>query len=273
MKLRLEEKIQKLIDSYNGNSEKKLKEYKAAIETFKDSSYKEMYTDQGMRQAIKEKLDKVTAEWVEFDTELNDTLQELVKNAKEEIFKKLSSKEAKTKPTDYNLQVSNAIQFLNAELSDGKYSSKMHTDKYLIEEKDEELYQILKEFTLDFDVMKQFRKMVERKVSYIRLGDGSCIFPKTFNDLIKYDEIMSNFNEVENISQFLFLDARTDSGELITVNGLSYSLPWDTYKHRVGLVNIVNYASEVDELFETFGDEEGDGSISYADILRSQGRL
>jgi len=119
---------------------------------------------------------------------------------------------------------------------------------------------ILKDFIDDYDTMKLFSKMVEKKVILIDTT-GECSLPKTFGKMMKIDSIMNTLNEVDECATMLFLHARTNVDEVIRIKGAVYGVPVDGYGEQVDEENIIDNASILDALADEI-DSEGQSETS-----------
>lgn len=259
MKLNLEIKINAIIEAYKVFSATQQAEIKAILEPFTVPSYVNRFTQEGLHQTIKEKMDEVMSDWKKYDTVLNQKVKLTVKDAKAAVLKAFGLTDNIKKPADYALQIANAREFLKMELSDDeRYNGKIKpADAASI---DNELYAILKDFISDYDTMKQFRKMVEKKVLTFNGYDGDTIFPKTFGKMCKAESIMNTINELEAASEMLFIYNRTDSNEVIRIKGNAYAIPMDGYSQMTDEESMINNAIILDALADSI-DSEGQSFV------------
>ena len=185
--------------------------------------------------------------WKKYDSELNKKVKETIADSKALIMKELGIENENNKSSDYEVKISNAIQFLKIELEDKKYNNKI--DKEAAMSIDIELHRILKNFINDYNTMKMFKKMVETKVENFFNLDGTCIFPKTFGKLAKVESVINTLDEIEASAEMLFLYEK-DKDDVIRINGLIFNLPMNGYKERLSEKMIVENALILDNLVD-----------------------
>lgn len=251
MKLGLKDKIQTTINGYKANCKEQGESIQAVLEPFKVHSYAERFTQEGLRQTIKEQLDVIHSDWKKYDTVLNQQIRTMIAAAKEELMKALNMTQVK-KSDDYAVRIANAREFLKMELDSD------HAD---MKELDSALYLILKDFVDDYDTMKLFSKMIEKKFNIYDAITGESTLPKTFGKMMKVDSIMNTLNEVDEASTMIFLHARTDSQEVIRIKGDAYAVPMDGYAETVDEQSIIDNATILDDLADNI-DADGQSSSS-----------
>ena len=246
MKLGLKDKIQTSIDGYKANSTAQGEAIKAVLEPFTVPSYADRFTQEGLKQTIKEQLDGIQADWKKYDTVMNQQVRTAISQAKEVIMKALNMKQVQ-KSDDYAVRIANAREFMKMELDN---------DHHDMKELDSALFLILKDFVDDYDTMKLFSKMVEKKYMIYDAMTGSSTLPKTFGKMMKVDSIMNTLNEVDEAASMIFLHARTNSQEIIRIKGDAYAIPMDGYSETVDEQSIINNATILDDLADKI-DEDG----------------
>lgn len=249
MKLGLKNKIDTSIKAYKANSVTQGEELKGILEPFKVPSYANGFTQEGLNQFIKAPWDEVISNWKKFDTVMNQQVKTAIEAAKTDLMKALNMKDAK-KPDDYAVRIANAREFMKMEL-ESEHSN--------LAELDSALFLILKDFADDYDTMKLFCKMVEKKVIIYDAMTGACSLPKTFEKMMKVDSIMNTLNELEEAAAMLFLHARTDGQEVIRIKGSAYAVPTDGYSESVDEESIIDNATILDELADNI-DTDGQSS-------------
>lgn len=177
MKMELKNRVQKLIENYKKVTNAFLEE----IRNWESNSY---YTSDAKQDEIR----KVKAQMTANDNDFNKQLLNIITEEKEAILNSTIRK-----PTDYQLQISNALKFL--ELAGSKLT-------------DEQAFEIVKPFFGDYQTMKHFHAVLSNipglSITIYTLG----LFDKAINNL----EILKN-----NFAKFF--DAGT-----YTTNGLAYTL-------------------------------------------------
>lgn len=229
MEYTLTEQVKNLIEAYNSNSASQGEAIKAVLEPFKVPSYVKRFTPEGLRQIIGGAMADIMQGWTKYDTLLNQKLMVLLETATEQAKKDLFIDTAK-KPADYAARIANTREFLKMELEDERYEGDI-TPK-AASEIDTELHFILKDVIHDHDVMKQFKKMVEKKVITFNAYNGDTIFPKTFGRFCKVESVLNSLTELNADAESLFIRQRTPGIDIIRINGNAYSIPIDGYSHR-----------------------------------------
>ena len=252
MKLNLETTIKAIIESYKENKLLQADAIKAVLEPFKIPSYANKFSPEGLKQEIKEDMDKILSNWKKYDIALNQKVKEAIAGARSDLMKALNVENNK-QPEDYAVRISNAREFIKMEL-DGK---DMVTDSYKdMEDLDSVLFMILKDFVNDYGTMKLFSRMIQKKLMAHNMWKGVSNLPKTFGKMMKLDEIMSVLSQLDESAEMLFLYARIHSNEVIRINGNAYGVPIDGYGENVNEQNIVQCAAVLDG-FADYIDSEG----------------
>lgn len=259
MKLNLKEKIKDVIASYKANMTTQHEDIKQMLEPYKEKGHR--YTVDGLKQEIGEQMEDIMSNWKKFDMTLNEKVKNIIAAAKADVLKAMGMTNKKQKSDDYATKISNAIQFMKMTLDD--------VDASDVAALDAELHSILKDFIDDYDTMNQFKKMVEKKVPNFINYNGDCIFPKTFGKWAKVRSIMNTFNDMESSAENLFIYKRTDSQEVIRIQGLAFALPMDGYAEANDEQMIVDAAVIMDGLaadIDADGQSETAGSGQKIDM-------
>ena len=251
MKLGLKNKIETSIKAYKENGAAQGEELKIILEPFQLPSYADAFTKEGMTRVIKEQWDEVVSDWKKFDNIMNQQVKTTVESARKDLMEALNMKKAQ-KPDDYAIRIANAREFMKMEL-DSNYSK--------LAELDSALFFILKDFTDDYDTMKLFSKMVEKKYITYDAMTGACSLPKTFGKMMKVDSIMNTLNEVDEAAAMLFLHARTSGQVFVRIKGNAYTLPTDGYAEINDEETIINNAAILDMIADKI-DTDGQSSSS-----------
>lgn len=258
MKLGLKEKIKSILEGYRANKQTQEAAIRTMLEPYKVKGHR--YTVDGLRQEIGEQMESIVSDWKKYDTVLNQQVKTVIAEAKKSLLKAIGMT-AKNKPADYATSISNAIQFVKIALEDA--------DTVTVAAMDEELHSILKDFVDDYDTMKRFRKMVEQKYPGFIDANGDCIFPKTFGKLSKVANIMNTLEEMEAAAEMLFIYDRTDSNEVIRIQGLAFAIPMDGYSEMEDEATVENCALILDGLadeIDSEGQSETAGSGQKVDL-------
>lgn len=258
MKLGLKEKIKAILEGYRANKQTQETAIRTMLEPYKMKGHR--YTVDGLRQEIGEHMETIISDWKKYDTVLNQQVKTVIAEAKKSLLKAIGMT-AKNRPADYATSISNAIQFVKIALEDA--------DTVTVAAMDEELHSILKDFVDDYDTMKRFRKMVEQKYPGFIDANGDCNFPKTFGKLSKVANIMDTLEEMEAAAEMMFIYNRTDSNEVIRIQGVAFAIPMDGYSEMEDEATVENCAVILDGLAEEIdveGQSETAGSGQKVDI-------
>lgn len=269
MKLGLKDKIQKIIDAYKANMTSQQDEIKGILDPFKVPSYASRFTIDGLKETIKEQLDLVNGNWKKFDKTLNQQVNEVIAAAKADFRKALGLDAPAQKPADYATRIANARGFLKDELDAVSADTIFSADNAA--EMDDTMHTILKDFIDDYDTMKLFKKMVQRKVDNFFNANGECIFPKTFGKLTKVESIMNTLDEMDATAEMLFLHER-DVQNYFAIKGLFYGFPVDRYAEGVDEQTMIDCSVILDDLADHL-DSEGQSSVSDTSVQEVSGGL
>lgn len=262
MKLGLKDKIDNLIKAYQAYGGDQADAIKKVLEPFKVPSYVNRFTQEGLEQTIKERMDDILSNWKKYDKTLNDQVAAVVASAKKELMDALHMNQV-DKSADYAIRIANAREFMKMELED-RFKDVMATknEHKAIMELDDALFLILKDFVDDYDTMKLFAKMVEIKTHVPAANaSGEPSLPKTFGRMMKVDSIMNAVNEVEEPAAMLFIHERLNIDEVIRIRGAIYGVPADGYSEKADEENIIINATILDALADKI-DSEGQDSAA-----------
>lgn len=262
MKLGLKDKIDNLIKAYQAYGGDQADAIKKVLEPFKVPSYVNRFTQDGIEQTIKEKMDDILSNWKKYDKALNDQVAAVVASAKKELMDALHMNQV-SKFADYAIRIANAREFMKMEL-EGKFKDIMGAKnrQQLFVELDDVLFPILKEFVDDYDTMKLFARMVEIKAHVPAANAfGEPTLPKTFGRMMEVDSIMNAVNEVEEAAAMLFIHERLNIDEVIRIHGAIYGVPADGYSEKADEENIIINATILDALADKI-DSEGQDSAA-----------
>lgn len=265
MKLGLENKMQTIIAGYKANCTANQEAIKAVLDPFKTLSYAARFTPEGMREEIKEQMSEVNASWKKYDITVNQAARTAVAGARDAVRKALNMKE-KSKPADYSTKIANARAFLKDELDSVEVGSSGFLTADQARELDETMHLILKDFIDDYDTMKLFRKMVERKVPVTGSIDGSTPFPKTFGKMIKADSIMNTLDQLDEITESLFLHKRNGGQEYLKSGNQTFYVPEDGYSEMAEEQAASDLAVIADDLADMIDSEGVAGSATNTPV-------
>ena len=179
MKTEIKNKVKDLVNAH-GRIKNEL------ISKIKAWENDKVYSDSHKQQRIKELQQQAEQNDFTFNKQLIEIIAEE---------KKVIIGEPKHKPADYQVQISNALKFI--ELAGNKLS-------------DEQAYEILKPFQGDYETMNLFQSAIGGLI-----GNGGVFntFDKTFEKTNDFLMLINNFNAVEQTVNNIF-----DSNDL-SLNG------------------------------------------------------
>lgn len=170
MKTEIKSKVQTLVDSYNAVK-------KNVISKIADWQKDTIYALDYKAEKIKE-LEKEAAQ---YDSVFNTKLKDLISEEKKAIIG-----EPEAKPADYQVQISNALKFL--ELAGSKLT-------------DDQAYNILKPFQADYDTMQLFQATIG---GIAKNGGIHSTFSKTFSKTNDFMELVNSLEFSEKTANSLF---------------------------------------------------------------------
>lgn len=266
MKLGLKEKIDVAMGAYEISNKNHEAEIRTMLEPYKMKGHR--YTVDGLCQEIGEQMKEIVSDWKKHDSVVNTNVNAIVAEAKETLLKAIGTTVVKNKPADYATSISNAIYFLNIALDDVK-TSFAAMDKETVAAVDVKLYTILKDFVDDHDTMKRFGMMVEKKYPGFIDANGNCIFPKTFGKTCEITSIMNTMDTMEAAAKNLFKQERKDTDEVISIQGISFSIPIHPYTVLADKATVENCAVILDafaDKIDSEGQSETSGSGQKVDL-------
>jgi hypothetical protein len=170
MKTKIKKKVQALIDSYTGVKKdiiSKIADWK------KDTIYSAEHKD--------ERIKELEAEAVQLDMVFNGKMKDVISEEKAALIG-----EPEAKPADYQVQISNALKFL--ELAGSKLN-------------DDQAYNILKPFQADYDTMQLFQATIG---GIAKNGGVHSTFSKTFEKTNDFMALVNSFEFSEKTAVNLF---------------------------------------------------------------------
>ena len=172
MKTEIKKKIQQIIDSYNTAK----RDIVEKIEQWKNDT---IYSDEYKNEKIKE----LEADAASYDALFNNKVKEVIAEEKKAIIG-----EPESKPADYQVQISNALKFI--ELAGDKLT-------------DDQAYNILKPFQKDYETMQLFKSVVDGLAKDDGVF-GAFKFDKTFGKTNRIMNLAESFEFAEKTSVNLF---------------------------------------------------------------------
>lgn len=254
MKLELEAKTKTIIDGYHANSQTQQAAIEAVYEPFKTPSYAARFTDDGIREEIKEQVDEINKGWKQYDQTLNQTMKATVDKARADLMNAMGIREA-DKPDDYSVKIANARAFLKDELDSVDFANGVPTPSQAAE-MDDTMHLILKDFIDDYDTMKLFKKMVERKTPVNGAFNGETLFPKTFGKMGKAESILNTLSELDEATENIFLHKRSGGREAFRYHNMPFFVPDDGYSEMAEEQAIADLSVILDDLADNI-DSEG----------------
>lgn len=232
MKVELKTKIANLINAHKRTMEQCISDMRAVLDRWKDPATISKYSHEYFCSAVQEELDSVAVEADKTDTVLNQNLKTVVAEVKNEVLPFISSKP--NKPVDYATRVNNALQFLSLE---GE------------ELTDEKAFKILKPFLDDFEQMDLFADVVEKQIGSEKFisSSGECRFEKTFGKTNRVRTLLNLFNEVEAITENIFLFPKKDA-ESVIINNVAFTTKQDGYSETSSESNILNLCDAIENI-------------------------
>jgi hypothetical protein len=199
MKTEIKKKIQQIIDSYNTAK----RDIVEKIEQWKNDT---IYSDEYKNEKIKE----LEADAASYDALFNNKVKEVIAEEKKAIIG-----EPESKPADYQVQISNALKFL--ELAGDKLT-------------DDQAYNILKPFQADYETMMLFQPVVNG----LTKNDGVWSkYNKTFEQTNNVMTIVNSFELAEKTMDNLFNFKENKS----LAGNIRHEMFMDSINHIEKLVN------------------------------------
>lgn len=184
MKTEIKSKVQKLIKNYNESKRDIVAQIK---ELQNDTIYSLEYRN--------EKIKELESDVLKYDALFNKLMKEAIQEEKQVIIG-----EPGEKPADYQVQISNALKFL-------ELAGKNLTD--------DQAYNILKPFQADYETMMLFQSVVSG------LSENRGIlnpFTKTFEKTNQFMALLNSFEIAEKAAANLFDFKNTGLGDVVKNN-------------------------------------------------------
>lgn len=230
MKIELKKKLEQIIAAYQENTTQYIAELKNVIDEWKDQV--NAYKPEHIHHQISTSFADISSNYRKTNKVFNQKLKNIADEAKKQVFAEYL--EPVKKSADYATKINNALQFLMIE-GDGIT--------------DDTAYMILKDFVNDFDQMKLFKKVIEKRVLSMEDADGNPVFPKTFGKLHEVEVILNSFDELKLASEKIFLYDKQDD-QLYIINGTAYALPKEKGIELEAEDIVLNNAETIDKKLE-----------------------
>lgn len=175
MRTEIKKRVKAAIEAYRKSN----KEFKEQIEALEKDS---MYSSEYKQSKIEELRGKIKKNIGDYKEEIKNILAEE---------KKIVFGEPATKPADYQIQISNALKFI--ELAGDTLNAEQAT-------------QILSPFKDDYETMSLFRSVVTKQAASLSNG-----FVNTFEKTSRITELKNSFDIVESTYECLFDDGLNGS--------------------------------------------------------------
>lgn len=233
MKLDLKQKIEAVIYEFRSNNEQVENSLKAVFQKYFQDAASRRYTDEGLHEVILEEEKIILEARDRMNLLLNQKLKVIIEEGKKVILP--SYFKSVDRPTDYSIRLSNAIEFIKLQRDDVT---------------DDELYIILKDFIDDMDTMKIFKGIIERRINAdprrdtFKLADEH--FPKTFGKLLKNEQLLDAFTEIDGMVEQMFMHPKADSCEDMIIRNVRYSIPCESYQEMADEDRILELAEGLD---------------------------
>lgn len=225
MKIELESKIKDLIEGFRGSVITLNDDIKAAVDKWQGFARENGHDPAMFQKSAFKEIDTAREDAKKYGVLLNQKLRLTVEDAKQRLIP-----EPTTKPADYAAKTGNALQFLSYQLDTLT---------------DEAAFAILKDFTDDYDQMQLFRGFIESRRKMVG-ANGEKLFPKTFGKLDNLETMSNALNEIEQISEDLFIHIA--EGETLTFGNTGVPLVIVTYEEIEGEQNILKLAKDIEKM-------------------------
>lgn len=223
--------IKEIIDARNENSKNNNKLYNDTITKWNSleaqTQYKTEFIKENLQKELQTIRNKEGSDNLHFNKQLKDEVEKLCNKVKASIYPTFE------KPSDYSTQVSNAINIINS-LGSNITDASANT--------------ILEPFKNDYTQMKIFNIMLENIANKAVEANKNLTpinFTKTFSHFNECAEVMNKCDEILQITETLFLRAKTEDKHT-AFNGTyivcSYS---DSYSEIVDQQRLITLTSEV----------------------------
>jgi hypothetical protein len=204
MKTTIKEKVQQLMESHKSE----VNILRAKIEAWENDTW---YSENRKN----EKIEELRGEIEQLDKMFNGVLKKIILDEKKAFIG-----DPKTKPADYQIQISNALKFL-------EMAGKNLTN--------DRAFEILKPFQDDFETMMLFKPIVSDMTSGDKLWDALNKQLGEANIYDNYETIINNFKDIELSANNFF----NSSG----IRGLH---------ERLTSYIVLDKISEIDQLLNSF---------------------
>lgn len=232
--------IEDIVDGYRSNNDSQRMEMISAADKIKENRM--LYTQEGMKEVIRNKLNEIRTDWIRYNNVLNQRVKAEIKTTKKKFMKDLELVETE-KAADYAMRINNAREFVMLELKSNRIDN--------LEVLDNNLYRILKDFQKDHNTMRIFLNMVETVVK-IHTATGIPALPKTFGSTMEIESIMNTFDELEKDSEKIFIGEKLENKE-IGCYGELFQIPnLDSYWANLDIYNVRDNAKILDNLVEYY---------------------
>ncbi|WP_035051648.1 hypothetical protein [Carnobacterium pleistocenium] len=219
------ETLKKNIEVYQAFLEKLNADSNAAINNMVETG--SIYTDEGFVQVLRGQVDGLKSEFQTHVESLNFKVKETIKNEKSKYFE-----QKKTKTTDYTMQVSNALKFLEIE---GETIT------------DEKAFLILKDFMGDDETIHLFKNVIEKQLKPMNAYRITS-FKKTFGEEPEKEALLNTFEQMESTAKNLFIRPLTKQNSSILSGQEFISKYMGGYEDLAGPINLLNLAEIVENL-------------------------
>ncbi|MCI3029762.1 hypothetical protein LMF32_11975 [Desemzia sp. C1] len=187
----------------------------------------EIYNDGGFVYVLKGQLDGLKSEFQSQAEQLNYRTNELIKTEKSKYFE-----QEKVKTVDYEMQVSNALKFIEIEGSSIN---------------DEKAFLILKDFMDDHEKMHLFKNVIEKQLDPMN-KDQIINFKKTFAKFNEKEALLNTFEELESTAKDIFIRPLTKKNSSILRGQEFISEYIPAYWDLSGFSELINLAEIVENL-------------------------
>lgn len=239
MTIALAKKIQEYINSYKSIVNDIIEDMNENLAPFKNSEVCKRYTDEGLKQTIVEIIKDSHDNIEKFGVVFNQKLTATITAAKKDTLALVMSNDSK-KGADYQMKISNALQFLAAEGADIT---------------DESAFDILGDFVGDVKQMRLFRNVITNSGVQIINANGENKFPLTFGILNTAESINNTFTELEALAKMEFVNSAHSTVETFGGNRFEVPTPYpisDKFEfNSADEQSMVSFASIIDSLAES----------------------
>ncbi len=222
--------IEDILNEYHRANAEHEESFAKANELFK--AQRENYTADYNASLLKKNYEAANSAFSTKADTLNKRINGTLSDLRKTVYDTLNKTD---KSTDYSIRINNALQFLRAEG---------------LNLTDETAAHILGEFITDIETMKQFRRVIQHQIGEnVPLTDtqGKTLYPMTMGYLYSCEELLSAVDEMQETAQNMFMFEKRP-GQPDYVNGLTLTVPMDTYSQLMCEHNILEQAEHFDGL-------------------------